>query len=177
MAGKNLVIVESPHKAETIQKYLDKDQWVVKASIGHIRDLEEHKLSVDVENGFQPTYVIPADKKKIVASLKKLAATASTVWLASDEDREGEAISWHLKETLELPAEKTRRIAYHEITKAAFMDAIDHPRDIDMCRSAHSSNCRPWSCMSPMGRVAECRAPASPACDSFRIVRRRIGPQ
>ena len=132
MAGKNLVIVESPHKAETIQKYLDKSHWVVKASIGHIRDLEEHKLSVDVENGFQPTYVIPADKKKVVADLKKLAAAASTVWLASDEDREGEAISWHLKETLELPAEKTRRIAYHEITKDAFMDAINHPRDIDM---------------------------------------------
>ncbi len=132
MSGKNLVIVESPHKADTIQKYLDKKDWVVKASVGHIRDLEEHKLSVDVENGFQPEYVIPAEKKKVVADLKKLSSEAQTVWLASDEDREGEAIAWHLRETLGLPADKTRRIAYHEITKNAFMDALEHPRDIDM---------------------------------------------
>jgi len=132
MSGKNLVIVESPHKATTIQKYLDKNLWTVKASVGHIRDLEEHKLSVDVANGFAPTYVIPADKKHVVAELKKLSAQAETVWLASDEDREGEAISWHLMETLELPEEKTRRITYQEITKTAFLNALEHPRSIDM---------------------------------------------
>ena len=132
MEGKNLVIVESPQKAKTIQKYVDTDQWVIKASAGHIRDLEEHKLSVDVANGFKPEYVVPADKKKIVAELRKLASSASTIWLASDEDREGEAISWHLMETLELPREKTRRIAFHEITKTAFMAAVEHPRAIDM---------------------------------------------
>ena len=132
MSGKNLVIVESPHKADTIQKYLDKKDWTVKASVGHIRDLEEHSLSVDVANGFLPSYVVPADKKKVVADLKKMAAAAETVWLASDEDREGEAIAWHLRETLELPAGKTRRISYQEITKTAFMEALDNPRDIDM---------------------------------------------
>ena len=132
MEGKNLIIVESPHKADTIQKYVDKNEWVVKASVGHIRDLQEHKLSVDVAGGYQPEYVIPADKKKIVAELKKLADAAPTVWLASDEDREGEAIAWHLMETLGLPAEKTRRIAYQEITKTAFQYALEHPRQIDM---------------------------------------------
>ena len=132
MSGKNLVIVESPHKADTIQKYLDKNEWTVKASVGHIRDLEEHKLSVDVEHGFTPTYVVPADKKKIVADLKKLAAGAETIWLASDEDREGEAISWHLMETLQLQPEKTRRITYQEITKTAFLNALENPRTIDM---------------------------------------------
>ena len=131
MAGSNLVIVESPGKVKTIQQYLGKD-YLVKASIGHIRDLEEHKLGVDVENGFQPQYVIPADKKKVVAELSKLAAQADTVWLASDEDREGEAISWHLLETLKLPAGKTRRIVFHEITKSAILEAIEHPRGIDM---------------------------------------------
>jgi len=131
MNEKNLVIVESPGKVKTIQQYLGKD-YLVKASIGHIRDLEEHKLSVDVANGFEPEYVIPADKKKVVADLKKLSGEAQTVWLASDEDREGEAISWHLRETLDLPREKTRRIVFHEITKQAILDAIEHPRDIDM---------------------------------------------
>ena len=131
MNEKNLVIVESPGKVRTIQQYLGKD-FLVKASIGHIRDLEEHKLSVDVANGFAPEYVIPADKKKVVADLKKLSSEAAVVWLASDEDREGEAISWHLRETLELPQEKTRRIVFHEITKQAILEAIDHPRDIDM---------------------------------------------
>ena len=132
MSGKNLVIVESPHKADTIQKYLDKNEWTVKASVGHIRDLEEHSLSVDVADGFRPNYVIPAEKKRVVADLKKMAAEAQTVWLASDEDREGEAIAWHLREVLGLPAGKTRRISYQEITKTAFMDALAHPRDIDM---------------------------------------------
>ena len=131
MQGKNLVIVESPGKVKTIQQYLGKE-YLVKASIGHIRDLEEHKLSVDVEHGFQPEYVIPAGKKKVVSDLKKLSAEAETVWLASDEDREGEAISWHLSETLALPREKTRRIVFHEITKNAILEAIQHPREIDM---------------------------------------------
>ena len=130
MEGKNLVIVESPGKVKTIQKYLGGD-YLVKASIGHIRDLQEKKLSVDVEHGFLPEYVVPADKKKVVSDLKKLAAAAQTVWLASDEDREGEAISWHLSETLGLDPEKTRRIVFHEITKPAILDAIQHPRDID----------------------------------------------
>ena len=130
MEGKNLVIVESPGKVKTIQKYLGGD-YLVKASIGHIRDLQEKKLSVDVEHGFQPEYVVPADKKKVVSELKKLSAAAETVWLASDEDREGEAISWHLSETLGLDPAKTRRIVFHEITKPAILDAIQHPRDID----------------------------------------------
>ena len=130
MEGKNLVIVESPNKVKTIQSFLGKD-FQVKASIGHIRDLQEKKLSVDVEHGFQPEYVVPSDKKKVVAELKKLSAAASTVWLASDEDREGEAISWHLVETLGLPPEKTRRIVFHEITKPAILNAIENPRDID----------------------------------------------
>ena len=131
MNMKNLVIVESPGKVKTIQQYLGKD-YLVKASIGHIRDLEEHKLSVDVENGFQPEYVVPSNKKKVVSELGKLASEAQTVWLASDEDREGEAISWHLRETLQLPAQKTRRIVFHEITKNAILEAIENPRDIDM---------------------------------------------
>ena len=130
MEGKNLVIVESPGKVKTIQKFLGND-YLVKASIGHIRDLQEKKLSVDVEHGFQPEYVVPADKKKVVGELKKLSAKAETVWLASDEDREGEAISWHLSETLGLDPAKTRRIVFHEITKNAILEAIDHPRDID----------------------------------------------
>ena len=130
MEGKNLVIVESPGKVKTIQKFLGGD-YLVKASIGHVRDLQEKKLSVDVEHGFQPEYVVPADKKKVVSELKKLAGGAQTVWLASDEDREGEAISWHLSETLALDPEKTRRIVFHEITKTAILEAIQNPRDID----------------------------------------------
>jgi DNA topoisomerase I, bacterial len=130
MEGKNLVIVESPGKVKTIQKFLGGD-YLVKASIGHIRDLQEKKLSVDVDHGFQPEYVVPADKKKVVSELKKLAAGAETVWLASDEDREGEAISWHLSETLALDPAKTRRIVFHEITKPAILEAIENPRDID----------------------------------------------
>ena len=129
--GKNLVIVESPGKIDKIKKALGSG-FTVKASIGHIRDLDESGLSIDIENGFKPKYVIPADKKKIVADLKKAAAEADTVWLASDEDREGEAISWHLFETLGLKKEKTRRIAFHEITKPAILNAIENPRDINM---------------------------------------------
>ena len=127
----NLVIVESPHKAETIQKFLGSDYKVV-SSKGHIRDLQEKELGVDLNNGFTPEYVIPADKKKTVAELKGLAAKADTVWLASDEDREGEAISWHLYETLGLTPEKTRRITFHEITKDAILEAIKNPRSVDM---------------------------------------------
>ena len=127
----NLVIVESPAKAKTIQKFLGND-YVVKSSFGHIRDLQDKKLSVDVDKDFAPEYVIPADKKKVVAELKKAAQAASTVWLASDEDREGEAISWHLFETLGLGKESTRRIVFHEITKDAILDAVKNPRDIDM---------------------------------------------
>ena len=131
MEGKQLVIVESPEKAKTIQKFLGND-YLVKASIGHIRDLEEHRLSVDVENGFTPEYVIPSGKRKVVTELRKLSAAAPVVWLASDEDREGEAISWHLRETLGLSPDKVHRIAFHEITKTAILEAIQNPRDIDM---------------------------------------------
>ena len=131
MEGKNLVIVESPAKAGTIQKFLGND-FTVKSSFGHIRDLHDSELSIDVDNGFAPEYVIPADKKKVISELKKAAKEADTVWLASDEDREGEAISWHLFETLGLDAEHTRRIVFHEITKNAILNAIENPREIDM---------------------------------------------
>ena len=127
----NLVIVESPAKAKTIQKFLG-EGFVVKSSFGHIRDLQDNKLSVDVENGFRPEYIVPADKKKVVADLKKAAGAAETVWLASDEDREGEAISWHLCETLGLDRSRTRRIVFHEITKDAILKAVQNPRNIDM---------------------------------------------
>ena len=127
----NLVIVESPAKAKTIQKYLG-EGYIVKPSFGHIRDLQEKDLSIDVAAGFKPEYVIPSDKKKIVSDLKKAAEKASTVWLASDDDREGEAISWHLSETLGLDPSKTKRIAFHEITKDAIIEAIGKPRTIDM---------------------------------------------
>ena len=133
MEGKNLVIVESPGKVKTIQKFLGKD-FTVKASKGHIRDLQEKKLSVDIDHGFTPEYVIPADKRKTVAELKKLASEAAVVYLASDEDREGEAISWHLSETLSLDPARTRRIVFHEITKDAILHAIEAPRGIDMDR-------------------------------------------
>ena len=129
--GKNLVIVESPAKAGTIQKYLGND-YVVKSSFGHIRDLQDNELSIDVQKGFAPQYVIPSDKKKVVSELKKAAEEASIVWLASDEDREGEAISWHLFETLGLKKENTKRIVFHEITKPAILNAIANPREIDM---------------------------------------------
>ena len=129
--GENLVIVESPAKAKTIEKFLGKG-YSVKSSFGHIRDLSKKQLGVDVEHGFTPHYEISADKKKLVTELKKDAANASMVWLASDEDREGEAIAWHLFETLGLDGKKTKRIAFHEITRNAILEAIDAPRDIDM---------------------------------------------
>ena len=127
----NLVIVESPAKAKTIEKFLGKD-YTVKASFGHVRDLPADKLSVDTTAGFQPDYVVPADKKKVVTELKNAAAAAQTIWLASDEDREGEAIAWHLAETLDLPADRTKRIVFHEITKNAILHAVENPRGIDM---------------------------------------------
>ena len=127
----NLVIVESPSKAKTIKKYLGND-FIVKASFGHIRDLQDNRMSIDVEHGFTPEYVNPADKKKVVAELKKDVETADTVWLASDEDREGEAISWHLCETLGLDPLKTRRITFHEITKDAIQNAVKNPKHINM---------------------------------------------
>lgn len=126
---KNLVIVESPAKARTIEKYLGKD-FTVKSSFGHIRDLPKKGISIDIENGFKPTYEISADKKKVVSELKKVAATAD-VWLASDEDREGEAIAWHLCEALKLDPAKTKRIVFHEITKPAIEAAIKTPRTVD----------------------------------------------
>ena len=129
--GKNLVIVESPGKIKKIQDALG-EEYVVKASMGHIRDLDESGLSIDIENGFAPKYVIPADKKKVVTDLKKAAKDASAIWLASDADREGEAISWHLYETLGLNPENTRRIVFQEITKPAILNAIENPREIDM---------------------------------------------
>ncbi|MBQ3607279.1 MAG: type I DNA topoisomerase [Bacteroidales bacterium] len=129
--GQNLVIVESPAKAGTIQKYLG-NAYTVKSSFGHIRDLQDNELSIDVSKGFSPQYVIPSDKKKVVSELKKAAKEAEIVWLASDEDREGEAISWHLFETLGLKKENTRRIVFHEITKPAILNAIANPREIDM---------------------------------------------
>lgn len=128
--AKNLVIVESPAKAKTIESILGKD-FTVKSSFGHIRDLPGKDISVDIENGFEPNYVIPTDKKKVVAELKKLAKNAEMVWLASDEDREGEAISWHLQEALGLKEDKTKRIVFHEITKSAILKAVDNPRKIN----------------------------------------------
>ncbi len=126
----NLVIVESPAKAKTIQKYLGKE-YKVMSSYGHIRDLEKKDFSIDVENDFQPIYEIPEDKLALVQELKKAAKGVKTVWLASDEDREGEAIAWHLNEVLGLKKENTRRIVFHEITKPAILAAIENPRDID----------------------------------------------
>ena len=128
---KNLVIVESPAKAKTIEGFLGKD-FIVKSSFGHVRDLSKKQLGVDVDNDFAPSYEIPGDKLKLVKELKKIASEAELVWLASDEDREGEAISWHLQETLALDPAKTRRIVFHEITKSAITEAIKNPRSIDI---------------------------------------------
>lgn len=128
---KNLVIVESPAKAKTIEKFLGKEYKVL-SSYGHIRDLKQKEFSIDIKNNYEPEYVIPADKKKIVSELKSEAKKADTVWLASDEDREGEAISWHLYEVLGLSPEHTKRIVFHEITKNAILHAIETPRNIDI---------------------------------------------
>ncbi|MBK5202639.1 MAG: type I DNA topoisomerase [Prolixibacteraceae bacterium] len=128
---ENLVIVESPAKAKTIEKFLGKD-FIVTASMGHIRDLEKKNFGIDLEHDYKPIYVVSPDKKKVVATLKKYAKEAKTVWLASDEDREGEAIAWHLKEVLKLDPARTKRIVFHEITKSAILDAIKNPRTIDI---------------------------------------------
>ena len=128
--AKNLVIVESPAKAKTIEKFLGKD-FKVQSSFGHIADLPSKELGVDVDGDFTPKYMVSTDKKKLVADLKKEAKKAEMVWLASDEDREGEAIAWHLAEELDLKKENTKRIVFHEITKTAILKAIENPRQID----------------------------------------------
>jgi DNA topoisomerase-1 len=127
---KNLVIVESPAKAKTIEKFLGKD-FIVKSSYGHVRDLKKNSFAVDLEDNYKPLYVVPTDKAKVVSELKEEAKKAELVWLASDEDREGEAISWHLSEVLKLDPGRTRRIVFHEITKGAILHAIETPREID----------------------------------------------
>jgi DNA topoisomerase-1 len=129
--SKNLVIVESPAKAKTIEGFLGKD-FTVKSSFGHVRDLVKKGYGVDIDKNFTPTYEVQPDKEKVIEELKRLSKKADTVWLASDEDREGEAISWHLYETLELDKKKTRRIVFHEITKPAIEKAIKNPREIDI---------------------------------------------
>ena len=128
--AKNLVIVESPAKAKTIEKFLGSD-FQVESSYGHIADLPSKEIGVDVENGFKPKYEVSPDKKALVSKLKTLSKNAEMVWLASDEDREGEAISWHLAEELKLDTKKTKRIVFHEITKSAILKAIENPREID----------------------------------------------
>lgn len=130
---KNLVIVESPAKAKTIEKFLG-NGYKVMSSYGHIRDLQKKDFSIDIEHGYEPVYEIPADKKELVRQLKSESKKADTVWLASDEDREGEAIAWHLYEVLGLTPEKTKRIVFHEITKDAILNAIENPRGIDLNR-------------------------------------------
>src|ERR1051326_9617120 len=127
--GKNLVIVESPAKAKTIGKFLG-DEYILKSSIGHIRDLPKKEMGVYMKS-FEPVYEISPEKRQVVSELKKLAKDSSIVWLATDEDREGEAISWHLVEALGLSEKKTRRIVYHEITKTAIQEAFANPRTID----------------------------------------------
>jgi len=129
--SKNLVIVESPAKGKTIEKFLGPDYKVV-ASMGHIRDLPQKKLGIEIEKGFTPEYVISEEKKKTVDSLKKLAKTHPQVWIATDEDREGEAIGWHLCYALGLDPKTTKRIVFHEITKTAITKAIETPRNIDI---------------------------------------------
>ena len=128
---ENLVIVESPAKAKTIEKFLGKD-FMVKSSFGHIRDLAKKGLGINIDNEFEPIYEIPEDKRKVVDELARLSRSAKTVWLASDEDREGEAIAWHLAKVLDLPIDNTKRIVFHEITQRAILSAIENPRTIDL---------------------------------------------
>ena len=128
---ENLVIVESPAKAKTIEKFLGKD-FKVKSSFGHIRDLAKKGLGINLDKEFEPIYEIPEDKRKVVDELSRMAREAKTVWLASDEDREGEAIAWHLAKVLDLPIDRTKRIVFHEITQRAILDAIENPRTIDL---------------------------------------------
>src|SRR5690606_1550958 len=128
---KNFLIVESPAKEKTIEKFLEKD-FKVKSSYGHIRDLEKGNKAVDIDNGFKPKYVIPPEKKKTVKELKDAAKEVHDIWLATDEDREGEAISWHLCKVLDLDPKKTKRIVFSEITKPALQKAIQEPRTVDL---------------------------------------------
>ena len=125
------MIVESPAKAKTIEKFLGAD-FIVKSSFGHICDLAKKGLGIDIDKNFEPQYEVSEDKRTVVADLKKAADQAEVVWLASDEDREGEAIAWHLFNVLELDPQKTKRIVFHEITKNAILRAIENPRSIDM---------------------------------------------
>src|SRR3982751_2496223 len=129
--AKNLLIVESPAKAKTIEKILGSD-FQVKSCYGHIRDLEKAGMGIDLEKNFKPRYIVPEDKEKVVKELKALASKAKEVWLATDEDREGEAISWHLCEVLGLDPKSTKRIVFHEITKPAIQSAVNNPRKLDM---------------------------------------------
>src|SRR5437868_4957410 len=129
--AKNLLIVESPAKAKTIEKILGPD-FEVKSCFGHIRDLEKDDMGIDIKNNFKPRYIVPDEKKKVVNDLKQLAKKSTEVWLATDEDREGEAISWHLCEVLGLDPAKTKRIVFHEITKPAIKEAVQNPRRVDM---------------------------------------------
>src|SRR5205085_12450103 len=129
--AKNLLIVESPAKAKTIEKILGKD-FTVKSSYGHIRDLEKDEMGIDVNNNYQPRYKVPDDKQRVVNELKQLSKKHDEVWLATDEDREGEAISWHLCEVLGLDPTSTKRIVFHEITKPAIKAAVENPRTVDM---------------------------------------------
>ena len=128
---ENLVIVESPAKAKTIEKFLGKDYRVV-SSFGHIRDLAKKNLGIDIKNGFNPDYEIPKEKAKVVSDLRKNAAESKNIWIASDEDREVEAIAWHLISVLNLDPQNTKRIVFHEITKEAISEAIKTPRLVDM---------------------------------------------
>src|SRR5215216_6437197 len=128
---KNLLIVESPAKAKTIEKILGSD-FEVKSCYGHIRDLEKGDMGIDVNNNYKPRYIVPDEKEKVVRELKQLAKKSDEVWLATDEDREGEAISWHLCEVLGLDPYKTKRIVFHEITKTAIKNAVNNPRTVDM---------------------------------------------
>ena len=129
--SKNLIIVESPAKAKTINKFLGKD-YVVTSCYGHVRDLPDSGLNIDIENGFEPNYAVSEDKEKVIKELKKLAKDASDIYLATDEDREGEAISWHLCDVLKLNPKKAKRITYTEVTEEAIKDAVANPRLINM---------------------------------------------
>src|SRR5688572_32191335 len=129
--AKNLLIVESPAKAKAIEKILGED-FEVKSCYGHIRDLEKEEMGIDIKNNYTPRYKVPEEKEKVVADLKRLAEKSGEVWLATDEDREGEAISWHLCEVLGLDPKTTKRIVFHEITKPAIQDAVANPRTLDM---------------------------------------------
>src|SRR5436853_4722088 len=129
--AKNLLIVESPAKAKTIEKILGED-FEVKSSYGHIRDLEKDDMGIDIKHNYKPRYIVPGDKEKVVKELKQLTKKSDEVWLATDEDREGEAISWHLCEVLGLDPKSTKRIVFHEITKPAIRAAVNNPRTVDM---------------------------------------------